>query len=112
VLYSTPLYAYPTGAPDAMPYVGVLQSDGGPPAREVVPPSVSPELRTYPYDGGPRSPVPRPKVQPDPRKAPVDRPVVLPEQSAKYRYRAYGERPEPEPPRSPGLITAKREAGK
>ncbi|HZT80709.1 MAG TPA: hypothetical protein VFA26_10820 [Gemmataceae bacterium] len=58
-----------------------------------------PDDGTYPYDGGPRAPVPMPKADPAPMRSPAPsvplegRAVSLPSKPAKYTYQAYGERP-------------------
>jgi hypothetical protein len=54
---------------------------------------------TYPYDGGPSSPVPNPKATPVPQSAPQrsvpleGRAVSLPKSATKWAYPAYGETP-------------------
>jgi hypothetical protein len=77
----------------AGPVAGGLQ----PGYVDVNPPRVQPQDGTYPYDGGPASPVPDPKAAPAPpatpqRTVPLEgRSVSLPKPASKWAYPAYGE---------------------
>ncbi len=72
---------------------------------EVLPaPQSAPDNGTYPYDGGPRTPVPLPKADPGPGVVPPvativeGRVISLATKPAKYAYPAYGEQPgKPDP---------------
>jgi hypothetical protein len=77
-----------------------------PPAIETAPmPRECPDDGTFPYDGGPRVPVPMPKAAPlgaPPGAGGVDgRPVSLPAAPKKLTYPAYGEQPRERPQRTP-----------
>lgn len=68
------------------------------PYIDVNPPQAPPEVGTYPYDGGPRTPVPNPKETVKPstgtpqRTVPLEgRSVSLPKPAAKWAFPAYGE---------------------
>jgi hypothetical protein len=64
-----------------------------------VPRPLAPSQGNYPYDGGPRVPVPMPKTDPAPMNAPPasvpldGRSASLPAKPAKLSYLAYGEQP-------------------
>ncbi len=65
---------------------------------DVLPSQAVPDNGTYPYDGGPRNPVPAPQAAPTPptgtqqRTVPLEgRSVSLPKPAAKWVYPAYGE---------------------
>lgn len=68
------------------------------PGSEVMPPALPQNGNggngTFPYDGGPRSPVPMPKADPGPLSVPLEgRAVSLPAKPTKFAYPAYGEQP-------------------
>jgi len=76
-----------------------------PAAAEVVPqpervPPPRPAPGIFQYDGGPANPVPMPQTEPGPIRVPAKtipaqgRFVSLPEQSSRYAYLAYGEKPQ------------------
>ncbi len=113
VYYSPAYYSYapsycPISVPGGpMPYADP-QGNGGvytlpQPGAEAAPPGARPQTPadgTYPYDGGPPSPVPMPKAEPAPSNLPKvvvpgdGRIVVLPlRPTPKYSYTAFGEQP-------------------
>jgi hypothetical protein len=101
-----PAYYYPIDTSAApMPPAAALDygpgTYGGAPSAEPLPAPrpVAPSQGTFPYDGGPRAPVPMPKSDPAPTAAPPaavpleGRSVSLPGKPAKLSYPAYGEPP-------------------
>jgi hypothetical protein len=79
---------------------GPSTNSGAPSAEALPAPKPLPQPQgTYPYDGGPRVPVPMPKTDPAPMAAPPatvpleGRSVSLPARPAKLSYPAYGEQP-------------------
>jgi hypothetical protein len=107
VYYYSPVYDYiSTSAAQPMPYstdvYGSPRVVPGPSGPTQGDPGALPYPRpapngTYPYDGGPRNPVPMPKAEPAPTgvppgtAAPGARVVSLPTQPARIAYAAYGE---------------------
>jgi len=79
--------------------VPLNQAPLGDPVPYPTPGLMPPADGTYDYDGGPRLPVPMPKVEPAPTRSqppvPLDgRPVSLPRRTQpKYNFPAYGEQP-------------------
>jgi len=114
--YSTPLYySYPSYSYCPISISGTLNGSGGgyngyspvmpmPPA-DAPGPAPRPGPRddgTYPYDGGPASPVPMPNADPMPSREPVrpapkpeGRIVSLPAPKTQFAYPAYGDKPAP-----------------
>lgn len=107
VYYADPCYYPTTTTLQVMP--PAVSLNGGPSLRtqptlnadtETAPP---PQLqdRTFPYDGGPRSPAPMPKAEPG--QTPIRAPTTLPLEGrtvslparTKFAYPAYGEAPLP-----------------
>jgi hypothetical protein len=89
----------PSVALSIRPATPIMPPADAPPSQLQTLPRPMPEDGTYPYDGGPRAPVPMPKADPTkgaPQKTvPLEgRPVSLPAEKpvAKYVYRAYGEK--------------------
>jgi hypothetical protein len=94
----------PSIALNIRPATPIMPPADAPPAQlQTLPRPVPavPNDGTYPYDGGPRVPVPMPQVEPAPAKTaprptvPLEgRPVSLPAEKTvkKYVYRAYGEK--------------------
>jgi hypothetical protein len=103
--YSDPCYSYYGVAGDYAPTVGLTIDQapaertiiGSDPAGTPAPPPLPRADDTYPYDGGPRQPVPMPKADPapiatPPATAPLEgRAVSLPPKAPKLTYPAYGE---------------------
>jgi hypothetical protein len=95
--YYYPDYPASASAPPVMdedPYAG----QQAPPADYGSP--TVPAYGTYPYDGGPQYPVPKPRTQPAPQqpRQPAGRPmegrtVSAPAVATKFAYPAYGEEP-------------------
>ena len=85
------------------PVMPLAPQDGGPvPGGGPVPRPGGVEDGTYPYDGGPASPVPMPKADPVPSRDPVrptpkpeGRIVSLPASTTSFAYPAYGEKAAP-----------------
>jgi hypothetical protein len=81
-----------TGAPATVLDESVIQT----PSPMPLPPD-----STFPYDGGPKTPVPMPRAEPAPATAPPatgpapaeGRVVALPTRATKWAYPAYGEQP-------------------
>jgi hypothetical protein len=112
VYYYQPVYTYYPVASTQQAYSGIVGTyQPATPSRAVapmsradeerLPPAVPPqEDGTFPYNGGPSSPVPLPNVEPIPQRgAPIDpgkgRVVSLPTYSPKFAYPAYGEKVKP-----------------
>ena len=102
--YSTPvIYPGISGPGETMPYDDAPSSDG-----------------TYPYDGGPRVPVPLPRPDPAPKGSKADEPdrttAARIAARPKYRYPAYGEGAlevaKTKTPASTGKQTVKKSGGK
>jgi hypothetical protein len=104
IYYSAPAYYAPSYCPIGYAGQSVPGQSSGYSATVPQGP-MPPADGTYPYDGGPQSPVPMPKVEPAPSSstpakptAPAEgRAVSLPAKSSKYVYLGYGEQPERTP---------------
>jgi hypothetical protein len=103
VSFSAGVSSFPSvvNAPEVTPFAPSLRAQ---PLLPDVAPRATPYQNdgTFPYDGGPRSPVPMPRAEPAPMSTPPPsvplegRSVSLPPTKvAKYAYPAYGDQPTP-----------------
>jgi len=107
VYYYSPLCSYPASLTTTYsgysPVMPLAPQDGGPvPGGGPVPRPGTVEDGTYPYDGGPASPVPMPRADPVPSREPArpapkpeGRIVSLPAPKTQFAYPAYGEKTAP-----------------
>ncbi|MBI1917126.1 MAG: hypothetical protein HYS12_20665 [Planctomycetes bacterium] len=108
VYYYSPSCSYPISLTTTTfgaysPVMPLAPQNGGPvPGGGPVPAPGGAEDGTFPYDGGPASPVPMPKAEPMPSREPVrpapkpeGRIVSLPAPTTHFAYPAYGEKPAP-----------------